>query len=484
MADSRKFMVNYKKAREAADKFDEAAKKIEQYSKEMMSQLLHPDIMGDSATILLRTKMVELCHHLLENEVKRMKAQKAVALECVKLYEDSEKKLCGIALEDFKNSSKNKSGAAPGLTPGKQNNKIKVKAKPGGKINPNVPKVNVEDSKDDNKKPTRSCWVEDFWYVDKQGKLWHYKKAYLNSDGVPTAYVGKTGVNGKSLADKTKVSDYVKLNSKDPLKYHKPEYKSLYKDGKWLTKEERDAFVSEYSRKVGTLAEATLFEADGEATLFGAEVEGQTAKGCLKGGCYAKFMTADFSANVSVGAYLVKEKDGKVYKAYGMQARAGGSASVGRAGAKGSVALFDERIANIHADVDVKALTVSAEVGACCQYIPGKGLEIAVKGDIGAYLVDVKASAGVSVLGIGVDVMAALQIGVGAKLNVGLKNGKFQLEIGAALGIGFSAGLSIDLGGVIRVIESAIEKFTGSTKTKYRGRYKDREEEELKKLIY
>ena len=61
----------------------------------------------------------------------------------------------------------------------------------------------------------------------------------------------------------------------------------------------------------------------------------------------------------------------------------------------------------------------------------------------------VEGSAGVNILGGEVGVKGSLQVGVGAKADIGYKDGVFKCEIGASLGIGFDIGIEVDVGGMV-----------------------------------
>ncbi|WP_408070258.1 hypothetical protein [Butyrivibrio sp. JL13D10] len=472
MADSRKFMIEFQKAKDAAGRYESVANDIRKYADAIVK--LGLKVRGDPGLDVSCATIVTQADQL-RNISRKIWEQGSKARGCIEIHENAEKQLERAASE-FISRKKGISGAAPGIQFEKKNNKLNVDAKLGGKVNASVPQGLAEKA---DKPPDRCCWRENFYYIDKQGRIWHFGRAYINSKGVPTAYRAKTGVTGRTFLNSFtknergerrrlketfkggKASDgtpQIYDREKKQFRDNKFDWKNgVYKDGKWLSKEEIAEYKDTFTKKIGTIAEVDAVSAEGEATRYGAEVEGSALKGCVKGSASAKFLTADFSANAGVGAYVVKDKDGKQYMAYGLNARAGGSANVARATAKGTIAVFDERLASIDADIDVKALGASAEAGACFQYIPGKGYELAIKGEAAIYLVDIKGSIGGTILGIRMAVNAAFQVGAGIKGNIGFKNGKFQFEFGAAAGIGFTVGATIDFSGVVTAVEDLID---------------------------
>ncbi len=477
MVDSRKFQVNFQKAKEAADKYDVAAAQLENYSKQIYSlSLKMTQVLRDPWVIHACILLIEETKKI-DRQAKLMRQQGEAARDCIKRYETAEAKLCGIAMEMFKESSKAKSRKSNlEVEKGKTNNKIKVDTGKNKQVKVGMPSI-VPDYKNGKKKPakrseatrdtnpdTRSGWVEDFYYVDDQNRIWYYSKAYINRKGQVTAYKHKVGVSAKGFWNKVdkSFSDRAKdIKYKDPKVKVKddPDHPIRVRRGnKWLTKEELQK-KDRFSAKTGTVYEDNLIEAEGEVTVYGAEVEGEKSGKLLhrQGSASAKFLTTDFSAAAGVGSYVVKDKDGNQHQAFGVQAKAGGNAFLARAKASGSLSLFKKGALGVQGDIDVKVGGVAAEVGGCCQYIPGKGFEMAVKAEAGLYAVNVTASAGVTVLGIKADVTASLQFGIGGKFNIGFKDGKFQMEVGACVGLGGSLGISLDFNGLINMIKKLRE---------------------------
>lgn len=76
-------------------------------------------------------------------------------------------------------------------------------------------------------------------------------------------------------------------------------------------------------------------------------------------------------------------------------------------------------------------------------------LDAGIKAEVGADLCSATAKGSATVLGLGVAGEVKAKIGVGLILNAGFQDGKFNLNIGAALGVGIELGVSLDIGGAI-----------------------------------
>ena len=477
MSDKRKFQVKFKQARTASEKYDSSAASIEKYANEMKKHI--GNIRGDDALASIQKMLNAHCDKLIE-QAGRMKRYGAAARECVGAYESAEGIITGIAIQQFKSGGKTSAGTSNNtIDLDNKGKKIKVNGKSPtnvkipGKLNIDLKdgkkgKQNAKDSqkgkeKPKEKLPVRSGWVENFDYIDPQGRCWHYKKAYINRNGVPTAYTGKTGRSKRTLLDafekNGKYTDRIKVGKYDHIVAKSDKDIKIFRDGKWYTGKDAKKLAEQYVLNAGAVVEAELAGASGEATYKGAEVSGEEKGkvGVVKGSAHAKFLSADYDASAKAGAYaVVDKKTGEVTLAYGINAKAGASACVAKAKASGEISFISDRVLGVQGDAEVKALSAAAEVGGCCQYIPGKGLEAYVSGGASAYLVETKVSAGVSVAGISVDVAASFMIGVGLEGRVGFKNGKFQLELGAALGVGFKLNVSIDVGKAVDYVKQGV----------------------------
>ena len=57
-----------------------------------------------------------------------------------------------------------------------------------------------------------------------------------------------------------------------------------------------------------------------------------------------------------------------------------------------------------------------------------------------------------SILGTEAKVTGSVYVGAGAHLDVGYADGKLKFDVGAAIGIGASAGFEVDIGGTVEAV--------------------------------
>ena len=69
-----------------------------------------------------------------------------------------------------------------------------------------------------------------------------------------------------------------------------------------------------------------------------------------------------------------------------------------------------------------------------------------------------------NVLGGEVGVKGGVQFGIGASADVGLRNGKFKVEISASAGLGVSLGVEVDVGGMVNTVCSNAKSAWNGTK--------------------
>ena len=51
-----------------------------------------------------------------------------------------------------------------------------------------------------------------------------------------------------------------------------------------------------------------------------------------------------------------------------------------------------------------------------------------------------------------------VNIGVGAHANVGIKEGKFKVDVGASIGLGVNIGFEVDVSGTANYIKEGLKK--------------------------
>lgn len=166
-------------------------------------------------------------------------------------------------------------------------------------------------------------------------------------------------------------------------------------------------------------------------------------------------LTAGYTAGAGLGKFSYKDKDGNDVSAYGVF----GEASVNAAAAKaeGEVRYGSDAF-GVYAKGDAKVLSGAANA-ECAVGWSSKGLQAKVGLGAEANLAEVSASTGIRVAGTDVGVKASAKVGVGAKADVGFKDGKFTFDVGASLGVGFELGFDVDVSDTIDFISEKSKTF-------------------------
>ena len=195
-----------------------------------------------------------------------------------------------------------------------------------------------------------------------------------------------------------------------------------------------------------------------EGSLASAEASGSSkfAQGTIK----AAVSAGEAHMEASAGLYTY-DKNGKKIFSPAVKAEVGASYAVLQVNAEGRVGLGkDNDMLGLYGKGDVKVGTAEGKASVSLK----KG-ELHGKLSAEADLVKAEGSAGISVLGADVGVKGSVKVGIGAHVDIGVKDWKFKCDIGAALGVGFDLGIEVDLKGAGKAIagaaKSAWDGFTG-----------------------
>lgn len=217
------------------------------------------------------------------------------------------------------------------------------------------------------------------------------------------------------------------------------------KDGKKI-----NADTSWYDKK------GTILEAKAEGKIEGSVLEGRigTSGKYGNGSVEGKLLTGEAHANASAGLYVYdRDENGNVTRIFspGVDAEIGASIAVAAVAANGRIG-FGENNNMLGAYGDVEASALSAEAKA---QFTANSKQIYGKASAEANLVEAKGSAGVSVLGTDIGVSGSVKVGIGAHAEAGFVDGKLKVDVGAAIGVGFSVGFEIDVSGTVDAVCSA-----------------------------
>ena len=212
--------------------------------------------------------------------------------------------------------------------------------------------------------------------------------------------------------------------------------------------------LTKFAKNLGGLS---LFNASAQAggSLFEAGAEGKSEY--MQGKVSAKIGTAEAHAGISGGLYGY-DKDGKLVIAPAIKAEMGVSASLFTANAEGRIGLGENNdMLGAYGKGEVSAGKVEAKAGFDAALFTEKGPQLRGKLSAEAIAGEAKGSVGVTVLGADIGVSGSVNYGIGAHADVGLVDGKVKVDIGATLGVGFSVGFEVDIGGSVKAVAGAVD---------------------------
>ncbi len=248
------------------------------------------------------------------------------------------------------------------------------------------------------------------------------------------------GLSGGSWKDKKAFNDG--LDTKKQTKY----------DG-YQKNEDVDFY-----KKKGTILDQKLAEAKAEATWIEQEASGKSKY--AQGTAGYKVATAEAHADASAGFYVYeKDENGKTKRIFspGVSAGAGASVALLSGAAEGRIGLGKNNdMLGVYGKGEVEAISAEAkaEVGI-------NRNEVHAELSAEANLVKAEGSAGATVLGTDIGVTGAVKVGVGAHAEVGYTDGKFKVDIGAAVGVGVDIGFEIDVSGTVQAVTSTAQSVFG-----------------------
>lgn len=232
-----------------------------------------------------------------------------------------------------------------------------------------------------------------------------------------------------------------------------------YKDEDAIHKHKQDTLWS--GKKVNAETpwydkKGTILEAEAEAKVEGSVLEGRIgASGEYgNGSIEGKFLTGEAHAKISGGLYVYdRDKDGNVTRIFspGVDAEIGASIAAITLAADGRFGLgANNNMLGVYGNAEGSALSAEAKA----QFTASSG-QIYGKASAEANLVEAKGSAGVSVLGTDIGVSGSVKVGIGAHAEAGFVDGKLKVDVGAAIGVGFSVGFEVDVSGTVDAVCSA-----------------------------
>lgn len=235
------------------------------------------------------------------------------------------------------------------------------------------------------------------------------------------------------------LSDFLTRNKVIPNQ-GKKHYKQINPDESWYTQK-------------GTITEVKG-EAKIEKSVIDAKVSGSAKY--AQGEVNTKVLTGEAHASANAGLYVFeKGLDGEVKRVLSpaVMAEVGTSVALVDVAASGRVGLGeDNNMLGAYGKSEVKAVSAEAKARASLsrkEAYAGASAE--------ADLVKAEGTAGVSVLGTDIGVSGAVKLGVGAHAEIGYTDGKYKVDVGAAIGVGVDIGFEVDVSGTVDAIAGCAE---------------------------
>lgn len=256
--------------------------------------------------------------------------------------------------------------------------------------------------------------------------------------------------NNSKLKDlEKKISDFEKAHNRD-LKskkgYYEKDENGKYKwhdAGENGTEEDKKAYEKDQMKKAATIAgvdasvEKALWEKKvGDPDKTGAQVS--VCKGQANAGAY-------------IGLYGLDKDGNKVFRP-GIGCEAGASFTLAEASAQATVG---NKYLGGKVKGEVAAGKVGAEAGIDVGLYDKDGKfnpQVGASAKAEAIAAEASVAAGATVLGTDVTAKGGVNFGIGAHADVGLKDGKLSLDLGASVGVGVSVDLEIDFSGTVEAV--------------------------------
>ena len=197
---------------------------------------------------------------------------------------------------------------------------------------------------------------------------------------------------------------------------------------------------------------ATIVGWEKSETVAQWRVKKEYKKGAVTGSSETALNKAQIRGGTGVGDYVYTDEKGKKHHATGVYAEVGASYSMLEHSSTGQIGSENY---NFHGEVHGKVNAVSAEAGGHVAWTD-KGPQINAGGSTESVAAEVGGSVGVKIAGADVGVKGSVKFGVGASGKIGFKDGHFVCDFSASLGIGFSAGIDIDIGGMVKTVSKKV----------------------------
>lgn len=220
----------------------------------------------------------------------------------------------------------------------------------------------------------------------------------------------------------------------------------VYENGKWVKKEEKEKDntkkeKTDAQKRKDILESITIWSGsigkEGSLLHFGKDGDVETDWGNYT--YSADFMKAEWKASGDVGLGGLGGEIGVALTAF--SAAAGGQ--------------WGSDMLGLHGNIGVDVGKAEAKVSGDLKWMDEDGNfdpNVSISGSLEAIAAEVSGEVGVDLAGTEINAKGTVNIGIGAHADIGYKDGKFNFDVGASLGIGVSVDLEIDVSGTVDMI--------------------------------
>lgn len=255
----------------------------------------------------------------------------------------------------------------------------------------------------------------------------------------------KGKINGDPISDK--LEDFAKDKG-----WREEDKDTKYYDavtGEEISKEDAPDF---YKKK------ATVAELKKEASVTASIYDGNFSNTLGQGGNTQIVVgQAEAHASIAGGLYVIGA-DGKNIFSPGVNAEIGTSVTVFEL--KNEQQWLGDDMLGLNSEATVTAGKAEAKASFDAQFLGEGGKvdpQLALKASAEAIAGEVEGSVGVNILGGEVEGKVGVNFGIGAHADLGYKDGVIKADVGLSVGLGVSAAVEIDIGGMVNTVVDGAE---------------------------
>lgn len=291
-------------------------------------------------------------------------------------------------------------------------------------------------------------------YASENGEAYLGKKEYKVSDEMKSAPLTGLTKDQEKGAEEWLKEKGKRRDLKDETFYQDKDGNLYNSEGKQIDK---DGNLVENGKTINPKdhdplkREATLLEASREASVSKSIFEGKYKYG--EGNeISAKVGNAEAHASLAAGLYVLDGNGNKIFSP-GVDAEVGTSVTALEVDWKQQ--WVGDKNLGLNTDAKVTVGKAEAQASATGQIFGKDGklnVQAGVKGSAEAIAAKAEGKVGLNVAGGEVSAKGGVQVGIGAHADVGYRNGVIKCDVGAAIGVGVSLDVEVDVGGMVNTV--------------------------------